>query len=450
MKQCPNCQRLAHFYSNSCIECNSDNLVEIRFDKEIEFPFTRININKIHIDGTTYTIDNLLGTGGFSVVFALGGPDREKYALKVPFKFLQAFTQGHQPYSESFMINSEKYIEREINYYQKLKSENILKCFYGGLVECHSEGNQIEIPMLLLERAICTLDDLIINSGLALNTKDKSQMIKDMLSGLQDLHDTGFLHRDLSPSNLFVVERDGGFKFVLGDFGISKPEADHSISSALVAKPKYMDPRCNEIGFKRDERSDIYSAGLIATEIILNDDYLSVIDNSVTESQVFRNFPKAILDKFLKKRLPKPLHQFLYKCTDVHFWKSFKKIKEVIKHYQNKIEPDPDNLKIIFPPVNLNIHVDCEVIADLLKFEKSGDVESTIHYSGGSDILIDDLTDFCVKFNTPVKGAKIKGTKLFSPEIRENKVSFKLDRGSDLLKSDKDLSFNFKCLVEFG
>ena len=96
---------------------------------------------------------------------------------------------------------------------------------------------------------------------------EAARLIADALCGLQAVHDTGVIHRDVKPSNLFVC-RDGSVKLI--DFGIAKhiDEEDKMASDGIVVgTPHYLAPE--QVQFRNiDARADVYSMGIVLYEAI--------------------------------------------------------------------------------------------------------------------------------------------------------------------------------------
>jgi len=84
--------------------------------------------------------------------------------------------------------------------------------------------------------------------------------------GLAEAHRLGVLHRDLKPQNV-MVDRDGNAKVM--DFGIAR--SLHAVgftgSGVMVGTPEYMSPEQAEAA-DVDQRSDIYSLGIIIYEMV--------------------------------------------------------------------------------------------------------------------------------------------------------------------------------------
>lgn len=92
------------------------------------------------------------------------------------------------------------------------------------------------------------------------------EVLEQMVSGLEAIHKAGIIHRDIKPENILIAE-DGSIKIT--DFGIAKnlkgPRlTDHG---GIVGTFAYVAPEYLESG-SVDVRSDIYSVGVLAYEMI--------------------------------------------------------------------------------------------------------------------------------------------------------------------------------------
>ena len=97
------------------------------------------------------------------------------------------------------------------------------------------------------------------------------------LRALQTAHAAGIIHRDMKPSNCFVINKDGEPDFVkLVDFGISKVRASTRRASganltrtnSALGTPLYMSPEQARSPRDVDHRTDLYSVGAILYELL--------------------------------------------------------------------------------------------------------------------------------------------------------------------------------------
>ncbi|MBN1548934.1 MAG: protein kinase, partial [Syntrophaceae bacterium] len=84
--------------------------------------------------------------------------------------------------------------------------------------------------------------------------------------GLSEAHDMGVIHRDLKPSNI-MIDKQGNARIM--DFGIARSLRNKGITGArmVIGTPEYMSPEQAE-GKEVDQRSDIYSLGVILFEMV--------------------------------------------------------------------------------------------------------------------------------------------------------------------------------------
>ena len=90
--------------------------------------------------------------------------------------------------------------------------------------------------------------------------------------GLKVAHSLGVVHRDLKPANIMFQSipahhgDDRDEKLILTDFGMAKSVARARGTTIATGTPYYMAPEQTE--GRADERSDIYSAGVVLYELL--------------------------------------------------------------------------------------------------------------------------------------------------------------------------------------
>ncbi|MBK8214405.1 MAG: serine/threonine protein kinase [Myxococcales bacterium] len=97
--------------------------------------------------------------------------------------------------------------------------------------------------------------------------------VLQILRALQAAHATNIIHRDMKPSNCFVIHKDGDDDFVkILDFGISKIQDPGSQSltqtHSALGTPLYMSAEQARSPKEVDARSDLYSVAVILYELL--------------------------------------------------------------------------------------------------------------------------------------------------------------------------------------
>lgn len=132
-------------------------------------------------------------------------------------------------------------------------------------------------------------------------------VIKKVLSGIMALHDAGYIHRDIDPSNIMITQ-DGKIKLI--DFGIAKKvdglkTHDRNLTTAgqFMGKPQYAAPELIIGDLKNQNKpTDIYAIGVLLYQLIVGHLPFEGPSNVVLNSHLREKMPlKQIRDAGLKK-----------------------------------------------------------------------------------------------------------------------------------------------------
>lgn len=98
-----------------------------------------------------------------------------------------------------------------------------------------------------------------------------SRLLRHLARGLRKAHELGFVHRDIKPANLFLVELDDDDEQLkILDFGVVKATREASATSIgrLLGSPRYMSPEQARGLPNLDQRSDLWSVGVVMFEVL--------------------------------------------------------------------------------------------------------------------------------------------------------------------------------------
>ena len=195
-----------------------------------------------------YELIEKIGEGGMAVVYKAKDRLLNRY---VAIKILRPeFTQDEQ-FLDSF--------KRESQAAAGLQHPNIVSIYDVGRT-----GNINFIVMELVDGR--PLSDFIKEKG-RLDYKTTIDIAKQMASALSIAHKHQIIHRDVKPHNIMITS-DGVAK--LTDFGIARAVSNATMvadTSKIIGSVHYFSPE-QARGAYVDERSDIYSLGIVMFEML--------------------------------------------------------------------------------------------------------------------------------------------------------------------------------------
>ncbi len=210
------------------------------------------------IVGDRYRLEEPVGDGGMGCVWRATQLVLER---SVAIKFLYA--RGPNP-----ALQAERFL-REARVAAAVDHRNVVDILDVGVTE---EGQSYMVMTFL--RGVTLADRL--DKGPPLSVDELVRIVSLSLRGLDAVHKAGIVHRDLKPENIFLVDDPEGAYPRLLDFGISRILSSESgrrsplttREGVMVGTPQYMSPEQARGLRDLDERSDIYSMGVILYEAL--------------------------------------------------------------------------------------------------------------------------------------------------------------------------------------
>jgi len=219
----------------------------------------RTNVVEGEVIAGKYRIERVLGAGGMGVVFAAWHVQLNQ---RVALKFLSSEACSQPDAVARFL--------REAQALARLTSPHVARVMDVGTRE---QGE----PYLVMEHLNGSDLRAVLRERGPLPISEAVGYLLQVGEAIAEAHALGIVHRDLKPSNLFLTQSADGSPLVkVLDFGIFKaisPETGPSSvlethTGALVGSPEYMSPEQIRNAKRVDERSDIWSLGVVLHELL--------------------------------------------------------------------------------------------------------------------------------------------------------------------------------------
>jgi len=260
---------------------------------------------------------SLVGQGGSAYVFrARDVASRRQVAIKVLHPKLFA-----EPEARAAFL-------REAELVEGLKHDNIVPIL--EVINVDRVGCALVMPFVEGH----TLKEEIKSTG-ALPIPMVRTILSDLLPALGYAHQRGIVHCDIKPQNVFLDGASG--RCMIGDFGIAARMDEH-VSAATpnaMGTPQYMSPEQID-GRSVDQRSDVYSVGCLAFEMLTGaEPWAGLSLSEVLQRQRNLALPSVSISR---PETPADLTTAVARCVlkdPAQRWQSAEELAGALQHHPN-------------------------------------------------------------------------------------------------------------------
>jgi serine/threonine protein kinase/Flp pilus assembly protein TadD len=273
-----------------------------------------------------YEILQLLGQGGMGSVYKARDSELDRL---VALKIIRPDLATNQEILQRF--------KQELILARQVTHRNVIRIFDLS----QADGLKF-ITMEYLEGQ--DLRQVLREKG-KLTPQEAARVILQICRALEAAHIEGVIHRDLKPQNIMLDQK--GRAYVM-DFGIARSVhlPGMTQTGALVGTPEYMSPEQAK-GEKLDERSDLFSLGVILYELL------------VGQSPYYSETPLATLWKRIQEKakplsevdptVPKALSDIVEKALEIEPKDRFASATEFALSLETFLGPSAQSSMIFLP-----------------------------------------------------------------------------------------------------
>ena len=305
--KCPKCQFENPDDTIYCGKCGTQfpSTEDIEVTATIEAPKEDLTTGSTFAG--RYQIIEELGKGGMGKVYKVHDTKiKEKIALKL---------------IKPEIAKDKKTIERfsnELRLARKIRHKNVCQMFDLG----EERGTQFITMEYVsgedLRSSIRRFGQLPVGKSVSIANQ--------ICEGLAEAHRQGVVHRDLKSNNI-MIDHEGNVRIM--DFGIARSLETKGITGAgvMIGTPEYMSPEQVE-GKEVDQRSDIYSLGVILYEMVTGDVPFRGETPFVVGMKQKTENPTAPQE--LNTQIPFELNHLILKCIEKDKEKRWQTVEQIL------------------------------------------------------------------------------------------------------------------------
>jgi tetratricopeptide (TPR) repeat protein/predicted Ser/Thr protein kinase len=243
--------------------------------------------------GGRYEILQMLGEGGMGAVYK--ARDLEVDQL-VALKVIRPDLASNPAIIERF--------KQELILARQVTHRNVIRIY--DLAE--ADG----VKFITMEFVQGTDLRALIHEKKKLSPEESVEIMRQVCQALEAAHSVGVIHRDLKPQNIM---RDPTGRVLVMDFGLARTLDGTGLTQtgAMVGTPEYMSPE-QALGKDLDQRSDLFSVGLIFYELLTGKMPFSA--DSVLASLIRRTQERATPVSDEDRSIPGVLSGMVSKCLE--------------------------------------------------------------------------------------------------------------------------------------
>ncbi len=276
-----------------------------------------------------YEILDKIGSGGMSDVFKAKDHKLNRF---VAIKFLK------QEYCEDKTFVSKFQIE----------AQSAAALLHPNVVSVYDVNEAGGIYYIVMEYVDgITLKRYVDRNG-RLPIKEATSIAIQVGQGIEAAHNANIIHRDIKPQNV-LISREGKIKVT--DFGIARTTTANTISQDILGSVHYISPE-QARGGQVDERSDIYSFGIVFYEMVTGE---LPFDGDSTVTIALKHIQESVpLVSDIVPGIPSSVVRIIEKCTQKKPERRYQKMSSLLADLKTSLISPNEDFVVLEPETQEN------------------------------------------------------------------------------------------------
>lgn len=276
-----------------------------------------------------YELLDKIGSGGMSDVYKAKDHKLNRF---VAIKFLK------QEYCEDKSFIAKFQIE----------AQSAAALLHPNVVSVYDVNETDGIYYIVMEYVDgITLKRYIDKNG-RLPIKEATSIAIQIGQGIEAAHNANIIHRDIKPQNV-LISREGKIKVT--DFGIARTTTANTMSQDILGSVHYISPE-QARGGQVDERSDIYSFGIVFYEMVTGQ---LPFDGDSTVTIALKHIQENVpLVGDIVPGIPSSVERIIEKCTQKKLERRYQKMTSLLSDLKTSLISPNEDFVVLEPETQEN------------------------------------------------------------------------------------------------